>query len=241
MSFNAVELTAQDSGNALDLQKKLHAVFTLTGITADRSNIVTAGSVLVLHLDGLVMTATTAPLAPVTIYKGGRLQQSSGNLLRGLLSGNTDGSTAPKRTFVTGEKCWLTAINVQSDGVALTVYSDPFDDVRYYGTLKFPFPKNAAPPADSLMKSVSEVITVDGGGDQNQQASALPLPNIAPPPPPADQPPPPPKMIALGQTKPIVIATWGQPKEDIKLASKEIFVYPDMKVTFVAGKVSDVK
>ena len=38
-----------------------------------------------------------------------------------------------------------------------------------------------------------------------------------------------------------MIATWGQPTKDIKLGAKEIFVYPDMKVTFVAGKVSDVQ
>jgi hypothetical protein len=81
-------------------------------------------------------------------------------------------------------------------------------------------------------------------GDTNSSNSvpaADPMPDVAPPPPPADQPPPPPKTIAVGQNKAVVIATWGQPKEDIKLASKEIFVYPDMKVTFVAGKVSDVK
>jgi hypothetical protein len=64
---------------------------------------------------------------------------------------------------------------------------------------------------------------------------------IAPPPPPPDQPAAPPKTIKVGQSKDVVIATWGQPTKDIKLASKEILVYPDMKVTFVAGKVSDVQ
>ena len=64
---------------------------------------------------------------------------------------------------------------------------------------------------------------------------------IAPPPLPPDQPPPQPKTIYVGQTRDEVIAGWGQPKEDIKLTPEEIPVYPDMKVTFVNGKVSDVQ
>lgn len=245
----STKLAAQDSGNALDLQKKLHAEFALTKTTADRGNIVTAGSVLVLHLDGMVLGATTGMIAPMTVYKEGRLQQSTGRALLGLLNVSNDGSgTIPKRSFVAGEKLWITNINLQADGVVLTLYSDPFEDIRYYGMLKFPFPKRAMPPAADLMKSIAEVVTVDAEANaQNQPIAATqpppaePLPDLAPPPPPADQPPPPPKTIAVGQRKAIVIATWGQPKEDIKLANKEIFVYPDMKVTFVAGKVYDVK
>jgi hypothetical protein len=38
-----------------------------------------------------------------------------------------------------------------------------------------------------------------------------------------------------------VVATWGQPTQIIKGATKEVYVYPDMKVVFVAGKVADVK
>jgi hypothetical protein len=45
----------------------------------------------------------------------------------------------------------------------------------------------------------------------------------------------------VGQTKDVVVATWGQPTKTVKLTGKEIYYYPDMKVTFVAGKVSDVQ
>jgi hypothetical protein len=252
------------------VQKKLNAEFALTKITADRSDIVSAGAVLVLHKDGLVMYSTPTDTPPLNTYKDGRVQQSAaGNYFRGLGKGlmhggnATDLANVPQRKFVAGEKFWVTGINIQQDGVVFNVYSDPFNDVRYYGQLKFPFPKNSIPPADGMAKTVEEVITVQpsdddkAGGDQKDAAPAqsaaaqpataapaepaAPMAPIAPPPPPTDQPPAAPKTISVGQTKDVVVATWGQPTKVVKLASKEIYYYPDMKITFVAGKVSDVQ
>ena len=64
---------------------------------------------------------------------------------------------------------------------------------------------------------------------------------IAPPPPPPDAAPVAPKTIEKGQTRDVVVAILGQPTKVIKLGTKEIDVYPDMKVTFVNNKVSDVQ
>jgi hypothetical protein len=59
---------------------------------------------------------------------------------------------------------------------------------------------------------------------------------IAPPPPPPTDP----KEIKLGQTPDQVTATIGQPDKVINLGPKQIYVYKDMKLIFVGGKVSDV-
>jgi hypothetical protein len=259
------DLTAQGSGNAAELTQKLNAQFILTKTTADRSDIVTPGSVLVLHQDGLVMYSTAQQTSPLNIYKDGRIQPSAGNKIRawGNMLRTTGSSSAedvaniPQRKFVSGEKFWLTGITIQDDGLVLAVYSDPFNDVRYFGQLKFVFPKKSLPPTEDMVRLVSEVVSVQpadgaqsGGSEaaaqppQSQQPSqppAAPLQAILPPPPPPDQPPPAPKTIALGQTMDVVIATWGKPTTDIKLGSKETFKYPDMKVTFVGGKVSNVE
>jgi hypothetical protein len=257
---SATSLSAQGGGNAAELQKKLDAEFSLTKTTADRSDIVTAGSVLVIHKDGLVMYSTPTETAPLNIYKNGAIQFNSGSAVKQLglkwikertMPTSTD---IPQRKFVAGEKFWVTGINMQSDGVVFNVYSDPFSDVRYYGQLKFPFPKNSIPPTDDVVKNIEDVITVQPSDDaadkkdsapaQSASAPAAPaaaMAPIAPPPPPADQPPPPPKTIAVGQSKAVVVAAWGQPTKVVKLATKEIYYYPDMKVTFVAGKVSDVQ
>jgi hypothetical protein len=241
-------LQAQAGGSAADIQSKLYARFTLTQITADRTDIVTPGSILVLRKNGLQMQGISATMPPTNVYKDGRLLQSAGSLFKGL-AGTRDGSdysTVPKRTFVAGEKFWLTGIRVQQDSVILTVYSDPFNDIRYYAELKFPFPvKKVIPPTDDVMKQVDEVVSVDNAAAAPPPAASAQntpaMQAIPPPPPPPDQPPAPPKTIAIGQTRAVVIATWGQPTKDIKLATKEILVYADMKVTLVGGKVSDVQ
>jgi hypothetical protein len=141
----------------------------------------------------------------------------------------------------------------QKDGILISTFSDPYDDVRYYGEIKFAFPKGSVPQVDDFVKTVFEVITVqpaEGQGDQGNQGDQgsqpapaastdqAPPPDIAPPPPPADTPPP---TIALGQKKDEVISAFGQPVRIAKLGVKEIFYYKEMKVTFTNGKVSNVE
>ncbi|MGA2424778.1 MAG: hypothetical protein ABSG07_12300 [Terriglobales bacterium] len=60
-----------------------------------------------------------------------------------------------------------------------------------------------------------------GGGGQQQQA--------------------PPEQIEKGQTPDQVVAAIGQPDKIINLGAKQIYVYKDIKVTFINGKVSDVQ
>lgn len=257
---------AAQSGDPAALQQKLYAEFKLTTITADRSDIVTAGDVVAIHKPGLIMYATASPMPPSNTYKNGRISQGWGGFGKDLAIGMATpgaGTAAvyPHRTFVPEEKCWITGIQVQRDGVLFQLYSDPYDDIRYYANLKIPFAdKKEVPPVDSVMQLVAEVLTVapqdpnaqqgppPPGGDQPPaQAPApptpppAPMPDIAPPPPPSDVPPPAPLTIALGQTKDQVTASFGQPLRVAKLGTKVIFYYKDMKVTFTDGKVSNVE
>jgi len=50
-----------------------------------------------------------------------------------------------------------------------------------------------------------------------------------------------PPTVAIGQTPDQVSAALGKPKSIMDLGPKKIYVYQDMKVTFNAGKVSDIK
>jgi hypothetical protein len=47
--------------------------------------------------------------------------------------------------------------------------------------------------------------------------------------------------VALGQTTAQVTATMGAPTQIVDLGSKKIYKYPDMKIIFIDGKVSDVQ
>jgi len=194
------------------------------------------------------MYAISYPIPPQSTYKKGKITLNvfGKNFWRDF--GNamaTPGSSASivQRTFVTGEKLWVTNVDVKDDGVVLRLLSDPIDGVRYFGELKIPFPKGQTPPADELMNTVAEVLTVEpsDGSVAGAATQGSPPATITPPPPAADAPPPPAKTIALGQTKDQVVATFGQPKKAATVGTKEIYYYQDMKVTFVNGKVTDVE
>ena len=45
----------------------------------------------------------------------------------------------------------------------------------------------------------------------------------------------------MGQTIDEVVAAIGQPDKIVNLGAKQIYVYKDIKVTFMKGKVSDVQ
>jgi hypothetical protein len=236
-----------------EIQNRLNSQYVITRFTADHSDIVKAGSVLVLQKDNLAMFSIQNALPPTLVYKNGKLTMGFGTLL---MASGTGDDKVPQRVFVQGEKFWLAATSVQDDGVYLLVISDPFNDLRYCAKIKFPFNKKSPQSADEIMKEIAEVVALDNGGDQNTaqqpqqhpqapppppaQAQA-PMAPIAPPPPPADAPPPQPKTISIGQTKDQVLAIFGQPQKVVKLSTKEIYFYPDMKVTFVNNKVSDVQ
>jgi len=64
-----------------------------------------------------------------------------------------------------------------------------------------------------------------GGGGQAQQQG----------------PPPEPQQIEKGQTPDQVKAAIGPPDKIVNLGTKQIYVYKDIKVTFLNGKVSDVQ
>ena len=70
----------------------------------------------------------------------------------------------------------------------------------------------------------------------SEQAMAL----IAPPLPPDDMIPPTPKTISLGQTRDEIVAIFGEPQKVVTLPTSEVLYYPDMKVTLVNAKVTDV-
>jgi hypothetical protein len=208
-------------------------------MTADRSDIATAGSVLDLHKDGLVMCSTGAIVSPTNTYKNGASSFGFGaNMAWGMAlePANQQTTSIPQRKFVTGEKFWVTDYTLKPDGVVFQFYSDPYNHVRYYGQLKFPFAKNVAPPVDEVLKPIEEVITVEADTQE-----AAPADNAAPPQQGAAQPAAAPKTIALGQTTDQVVGILGQPQKIVNLGAKQMYFYPDMKVIFINGKVTHVQ
>ena len=68
-------LKAQTPAAAADIEQKIESQYGLTKTTADHSDIVTAGAVLALQKDGLLMSATTMGSPSQNAYKDGKISQ----------------------------------------------------------------------------------------------------------------------------------------------------------------------
>jgi hypothetical protein len=256
-------VVAYGQGSSAAIQKRLVSEYALTKTTDDKTDIVTAGAVLVLQKDKLMMLAASAAVNPCTnIYKDGKLSPNgackAGDTARHIpwFGSKIPGSDqAPaSRYYVTGEKFWVTQIDVKDAGkdsvVTMQFFTDAVSDVRYSTSLAIPF-KDGLPSPDEVVKRVEEVVTVassenaSAGGGQPAPAAPLPAaeaapPPIAPPPPPPPDAAPPP-TVSLGQTPDQVVGILGEPLRKAKVGVKEIYSYKDLKVTFVNGKVKDIQ
>jgi hypothetical protein len=260
------------------LEKQLEAEYKITTPTADNTDLVTTGSVLILQKKGFSAGAVASKVATQNTYKDGQIKSGAATAVRrfgglpgvslipgvGSAAGTASGAAGTGRDFVNGEKLYVTQITVDrsKDGVVFDLISDSYGDAgRYKGTLRFQFPKGTVTSADLALldQTITQVFKIappdDANADAKQPAAAgaaqpaaapqqqadAPPPPIAPPPPPPDEPAAPPKTIDLGMTKDQVVANFGQPERTAKVGTKEIYFYKDLKVTFVAGKVTDVQ
>ena len=185
-------MAAQGGDPATLIQQKLVSQIKLTKATADHTDIVTAGDILVLQKDGLMMCSSASTYAYSNTYNNGVLAASQKNRVKdavksfgfghvpvfgsGVSASDAANNGCASRKFVAGEKFWVTGVTPQKDGILVSTFSDPYPDpsgnqVRYYGEIKFPFAKGSAPAVDDFVKTVSEVITVQPAESQGDQGS----------------------------------------------------------------------
>jgi hypothetical protein len=176
------------------LQKKLVGEYALTQPTAANDDIVTAGAILVLQKSDLVLGPTSASSLYTNVYKDGKIEANSfaqakktlgkigrfgsfipgvgGTAASGASSADSNSGAAP-RTYVKGEKMWVTKIEIKTENkqpeVVFELFTDAVNDVRYKGALKFPYAKGAS-DAD-VDKLIAEVFQIQPA-DQDQQSQA---------------------------------------------------------------------
>jgi len=160
------------------------------------------------------------------------------------------------RFFQVGQKVYPSKIEVNSgkDTVTLSVVScdscNNIDPPTYYKSeVIFQFAKGslATTSPSQIEDTIAQVFTIDdnsnnndqqngggdaqqgqGGGDQGQQqAQAAPQQE--------------PQRIQLGQKVDDVLASMGKPEKIVDLGPKQIYLYKDLKITFVKGRVTDVE
>jgi hypothetical protein len=254
----AVAAGAARGDDTAAMQKKLVSEYALTQPTADNTDIVTAGSVLVLQKSDLTLGPTSSSSLYQNVYRDGKIQASAfaksknffskvgkvpglssipgvGTAASGVATADSNSGASP-RTYVTGEKLWVTKIEFKNENkeqsVVFELFTDAVNDVRYKGALKFPLPKGAN--EDQVDKLVAEVFKVQpaddakqpaDGGKQGQAAPAAAqaaaqaaAPPAAEPPAPApaalpDIPPPPPP--ADQPAAPPVTVSLGQTPDQV--------------------------
>jgi hypothetical protein len=154
-------LPAQDQHAAL--QGKLDGLYTLTKMSADSNDIVKPGSILVLHKDGLKLSSIQARLPITNTYKDGRLSpgMAKWGFEMGMVQSDLPIAQIPQKVFDSGEKIWVSTITAAKGGIVLKVFSDPYDDVRYYGQIEIPFDKKNPAADEEMLRRLAEVVSVD--------------------------------------------------------------------------------
>lgn len=134
------------------------------------------------------------------------------------------------RGFKAGEKAYLWKIGMDGDDLNLFLVSyetyaasesgGRTTQTRYKALLDFKFAKDYLVTAEwaQVKSAIAQIIVPE---DEAKAANT--------------------KTISLGQTPAQVEGVLGKPDKIVNLGSKITYVYKDMKVLFVDGKVSDVQ
>lgn len=210
-------------GQEGSIPERIEATYALTKPTADLTDIVKPGAVLVLNKDELFMCAISSAIPSYNTYKGGKLHQSFLNKMK-FFTASGNAPTVPTRMFVAGEKVLLTGVEMKEDGVQLALLSQMINGLHYKAFLVLPFAKGSTPSVDEVLQTLAQVVSVQ---------PVMPEATLAAPVS---------RTLAIGQSRPQVLAILGQPTTVVQLTGgKEIDYFPTMKVTFVDGRVSDVQ
>jgi len=224
--------------------------YNLTVLGSDSGGIavVRAGDIFTVREGGLLGVPPDG-LGCALTYKEGSWHKVSGLC-----------STLVKDTssyFQPGMKVYVTKVdvNLKKEKVSLRLVAcdecnDTYPPTYYKAELAVEFEKGYLETArpQAVREIIAQMIVRDSGGRQQRHDEPAPiqpppppeerpLPPVAPPPPPAAEP----ISIELGQTTEQVTASMGKPEKIVKLATKQIYYYKDLKVTFVNDKVTDVQ
>jgi hypothetical protein len=218
----SVQLQAQDWKKPLETA--LEAQYPLAKTGMDRLRITKPGALLVINAEGI-----SGDLATDATYGENKIIDGAVSQRGGLLASMQGKKTS--RTFQKGEKVYAYDINVRDDAVNLIVISAETFNVavkgstqqtRYKALVSFKFDKAGLPSmsVESVKKAIDSIMQLE---TEAKAAASTP------------------KTIKLGQTFADVEAALGKPTRVVDLGAKVTWVYADMKVIFVDGKVTDVQ
>jgi len=243
---------AAQQGGSVSLEDQLRAQYKVAKVGTDANGlaITDPGTVLTVQKGGLLGVAPTNPAMCASKFQDGDLKAPNGFCVA-MVKQNS-------RLLQVGEKVYPIKIdvNVDKDKISFKIVecdscNGTQEPSMYKAQVDFQFAKGSLrnTPATQIEDTIGQVLALDSGGDvqggenaqssQNHGSQNQGAPNQGAQVQGAEQAPP--KTIELGQTRDQVVEALGQPEKIVNLGSKQIYVYKDMKVTFLNGKVSDVQ
>ena len=200
------------------IEQQLESEYKLTTPTADNTDLVTTGVVLILQKKGFSAGSVSNKVATQNTYKDGQIKSGAATAVRrfgglpgisyipgvGTAAGTAAGAAGGSRDFVNGEKLYVTKITVDrgKDGVIFDLISDAYGDaaaIKARSEFSFrrdrwgpPIWRRLIPPFLRYLRS-SPRMPMPAGNRRPPETQA-PGPAAAPaaaPPQQADAPPPP--------------------------------------------------
>jgi len=248
----------------ISLEDQLKAQYTLVKMGADSSGaaVVEQGTILVVKKGGILGTAYSDQNIFATKYENGAVHSPNplGQKALGFGLGKLGRSAPTTQFFQANTKVYPVklVVNLPKDQVVMGIVDcDSCNNVDpktfFKADVVFQFPKGtlANTNPSQVEDTIAGLLAIDdsansndqsnnnqqgggqqGGNDQggNQQGGGGQQQQQAPP-----------QQIEKGQTPDQVVAAIGQPDKIVNLGAKQIYVYKDIKVTFINGKVSDVQ
>lgn len=245
----AVPAIAQNAAPP-SLQDQLQAQYKLSKVHGDGS--VDAGTVLVVQLPGIKGEPLNDVALATAVYKDGVLHPPSrgssfgASLLQASTRPGSDTSGKEFRPFPVGDKVYVykLAVDVKKDKILFHAIecgscNGVDQTAAYKAAVSFQFAKGYLGTASvpDVEDTIAKVFAIDTSPAPAQTAQ----PAAQPEQPAAAQQAPAPAQIQLGQTIDEVVASLGQPEKIVDLGTKQMYLYKDLKITFVGGKVSDVQ
>ncbi len=257
------------SAQAVSLQEQLAAQYKAVKMGSDTSgySVIEGGTLLAIQKGGLLGVPYSDKSTLTNKYEGGTVHGPSSLLVSGKKAifghfSQTQSQGQTTKLFAKGDKIYPTKIdvNLEKDTVTMGIVAcdtcNKTDPPTYNkANVVFQFPKSTLAKASAgdvedtigQLLSISDSQQQDQGGDQGGQQGAQAGQDQqggqqqAAQPPAAQPPAAEPQTIEKGQTTDQVQASLGKPDKIVNLGAKQIWVYKDLKVTFLNGKVSDVQ
>jgi hypothetical protein len=241
--------------SASTLQDDLGKIFKVATVDSDSTGlaVTNAGTVLVVKKGGIRAYPPTDKTVLPNTYENGVVHAPS-SLIKKVWNFKDRGQGADNSRLLPVEtKVYATKIAVDAKGDKVTlnlIECDSCNNVqqpssfRAQVTFKFAvgYLQSAAP--DQVADQINTLLANDASGEaQNQgqgggqeQGGGQPQQQAAAPDPPKE-----PQSIERGQSEDQVLAAFGKPDKIVNLGAKKLYIYKDMKITFIGGKVADVQ